>query len=607
MSVSLYVPFTAVLADGSTVARIAPTVDEIPLSPVVSYNSGGQLVTNDTVVLAETGGRSPAGAYQWGPGSGRWQFMLDYQSICSQLFGVSDAYLCFPNAGDTLMPVGDPGAASVLVSRNGVKTTAFTTSSQGIVLDTPVELYEMVMVVLQSPITATTPVGETGTVVSVNSVMPDVNGNVLLTAAQFPTLAPLASPTFTGVPSAPTATAGTNTAQVATTAFVGAAISAGGFLTSAVAASTYAPLASPALTGTPTAPTATAGTSTTQVATTAFATAALDSFATFVSNTYSPVASPTFTGVPAAPTASPGTSTTQVATTAFVGAAITAGGFLTTASAASTYAPLASPALTGSPTAPTATAGTNTTQIATTAFVAAAITTAQATATTQAPGDNSTHVATTAFVQTATGAYLPLVGGALTGPLAITGAAGTARAIKFETAGVLRWELAADIEPESGSNAGSNLVLTSYSDAGASLVGAISINRASGVTTFGVTPTHPTPTAGDNSQNSATTAFVQQAKTANAARTSSAQSTTVGLADYYVGINFAGASTVNLPGASYTQGQTLVIKDESGAAQTNHITITTGGPLIDGQTSIVLAVNYGSLTLLWNNSFWSIV
>lgn len=35
-------------------------------------------------------------------------------------------------------------------------------------------------------------------------------------------------------------------------------------------------------------------------------------------------------------------------------------------------APLASPALTGTPTAPTATAGTNTTQIATTAFVAAA-------------------------------------------------------------------------------------------------------------------------------------------------------------------------------------------------------------------------------------------
>lgn len=40
---------------------------------------------------------------------------------------------------------------------------------------------------------------------------------------------------------------------------------------------------------------------------------------------------------------------------------------------ASTYAKLLSPAFTGTPTAPTATSGTNTTQIATTAFVAAAV------------------------------------------------------------------------------------------------------------------------------------------------------------------------------------------------------------------------------------------
>ena len=40
------------------------------------------------------------------------------------------------------------------------------------------------------------------------------------------------------------------------------------------------------------------------------------------------------------------------------------------------YAPKASPALTGTPTAPTATSGTNNTQIATTAFVQGAITTA---------------------------------------------------------------------------------------------------------------------------------------------------------------------------------------------------------------------------------------
>ncbi len=44
-----------------------------------------------------------------------------------------------------------------------------------------------------------------------------------------------------------------------------------------------------------------------------------------------------------------------------------------TSSALSPYATLASPALTGTPTAPTATGGTNTTQIATTAFVTAAV------------------------------------------------------------------------------------------------------------------------------------------------------------------------------------------------------------------------------------------
>ena len=78
------------------------------------------------------------------------------------------------------------------------------------------------------------------------------------------------------------------------------------------------------------------------------------------------VASPTFTGVPVAPTASAGTNTTQVATTAFVAAA---NALQDTATALK--APLASPALTGTPTAPTAAVDTTTTQLATTAFVIA--------------------------------------------------------------------------------------------------------------------------------------------------------------------------------------------------------------------------------------------
>lgn len=71
-------------------------------------------------------------------------------------------------------------------------------------------------------------------------------------------VANLDSPTFTGVPAAPTAAAATNTTQLASTAFVQQEIAA------------KAPLASPALTGTPTAPTAADGTNTTQLATTAF-------------------------------------------------------------------------------------------------------------------------------------------------------------------------------------------------------------------------------------------------------------------------------------------------------------------------------------------------
>ena len=105
------------------------------------------------------------------------------------------------------------------------------------------------------------------------------------------TRAPLASPAFTGVPTAPTAAANTNTTQLATTAFVlGQANSTAGTIAmngtqAAGTSSLYAradhvhptdtsraPLASPTFTGTPAAPTAAADTATTQLATTAFVT-----------------------------------------------------------------------------------------------------------------------------------------------------------------------------------------------------------------------------------------------------------------------------------------------------------------------------------------------
>ena len=192
------------------------------------------------------------------------------------------------------------------------------------------------------------------------------------------TRAPLASPTFTGTPTAPTATAGTNTTQLATTAFVQSQIASSfpeasetvaGKVELATAAETTtgtdntravhpaglkveldkkAPLASPALTGTPTAPTATAGTNTTQLATTAFVQSQIAS--SF------PEASETVAGKVELATAAEtttGTDNTRAVHPAGLKVEL------------DKKAPLASPALTGTPTAPTAATGTRSTAIAT--------------------------------------------------------------------------------------------------------------------------------------------------------------------------------------------------------------------------------------------------
>lgn len=196
---------------------------------------------------------------------------------------------------------------------------------------------------------------------TVNGTAPDVNGNV---AVAVPT-GSNTSPKMDG-----TATVGTETA-----------FARGDHIHPKD--TSKANLASPTFTGTPKAPTASAGTNTTQIATTAFVqtavggkqdtltfddvpTASSDNpvksggIYTAIQNVSSEIPS-AYTSNPAANgTASPGSSS-QYSKGDHVHPTDT------------TRAPIASPALTGTPTAPTATAGTNTTQIATTAFVQAAV------------------------------------------------------------------------------------------------------------------------------------------------------------------------------------------------------------------------------------------
>ena len=68
--------------------------------------------------------------------------------------------------------------------------------------------------------------------------------------------------------------------------------------------------------------------------------------------------------------------------------------------------------------------------------------------------------------------------------------------------------------------------------------------------------------------------------------------------DTFLQVNFAGAVTINLPTAASRNGYPLAIKDVSGAANTNNITINrNGGDLIEGLTSIVINVAWGEFKL----------
>lgn len=137
-----------------------------------------------------------------------------------------------------------------------------------------------------------------------------------------------------------------------------------------------ADLASPAFTGTPTAPTATAGTDTTQIATTAFVKTACDAIAASLAGAFN------FKGIVATladleaienpmngdvyQVTNPGTGKTNAE---YVYDATNSWIELGTVIDLSGYAPLASPTFTGTPTAPTPAADDDSTKIATTAYV----------------------------------------------------------------------------------------------------------------------------------------------------------------------------------------------------------------------------------------------
>lgn len=76
--------------------------------------------------------------------------------------------------------------------------------------------------------------------------------------------------------------------------------------------------------------------------------------------------------------------------------------------------------------------------------------------------------------------------------------------------------------------------------------------------------------------------------------------------DYAVGVNYAGASVVNLPAGS--TGKIFVIYDASGDAANNHITVNgNGGQTINGRSSYVIRSNYGAVQLQFGTSEWKVL
>lgn len=322
------------------------------------------------------------------------------------------------------------GDSTLRIANTGWAQGEFLNKTSGGIVTGTVDLQGSTTAITRAVDTNNTQLATTGFVVGqASAVTPNMNGTGAVgTSLRYaradhthPTdtsRAPLASPTLTGTPAAPTAAVDTNTTQIATTAFVvGQAGSSNPLINGTAAPGTslrYArqdhvhptdtsrsPVASPTFTGLVTTP---AG-STSQAGGLKLTSGSLktspvagdsggleyDGTATSIINssgtrqTFAYLASPTFTGTPAAPTAAADTNTTQIATTAyFVGQAGSTNPLINGTAAPGTSlrfarqdhvhptdtsrAPLASPALTGTPTAPTATANNNTTQLATTAY-----------------------------------------------------------------------------------------------------------------------------------------------------------------------------------------------------------------------------------------------
>lgn len=102
-----------------------------------------------------------------------------------------------------------------------------------------------------------------------------------------------------------------------------------------------------------------------------------------------------------------------------------------------------------------------------------------------------------------------------------------------------------------------------------------------------------------SANNTTLTGYLNVYHTATATSASSAGQTVIGVT------NTGAARTITLQTADMANGRIMIIKDESGGAGTNNITVATqGSETIDGANTVDITVDYGCLRLYSNGSNW---
>ena len=156
-------------------------------------------------------------------------------------------------------------------------------------------------------------------------------------------------------------------------------------------------------------------------------------------------------------------------------------------------------------------------------------------------------------------------------------------------------------------------------DATLANTGALIVTKSNG-TAFGTAAFDNTGTSGatipllngnntesGNNVHSGAETFNGTIRVASRTITAAGAVTVSGTADYFICVNkgTGAATVVNLPATPAT-GLTYLIKDCKGDASTNNITVTPNAGNIDGSGTYIISNNYGSVSVTYTGSFWSV-